>query len=145
MLAALELLRKRLAERAATAETAAPALSLEEKTVKRELERLTGALAKSDEPSESIVNAIAERERRLRGIRTQLEAIRTSPIIIDREIKAVEQEARTRLKEFYGLLSRNPAEARQVVAAVLDGPLTFTPTEVGGNAATASRAKPAGR
>ena len=76
--------------------------------------------------------AIAELERRLRGIRTQLEAIRTSPAIIDRKLKVVEQEARVRLQEFHGLLSRNPAEARQVVAAVLDGPLTFTPTEVGG-------------
>jgi hypothetical protein len=53
---ALEVIRQRLAERSRTSDTA--------------------ALARSDDPSETMVAAITERERRLRAIWSQLEGIR---------------------------------------------------------------------
>jgi tRNA A37 threonylcarbamoyladenosine synthetase subunit TsaC/SUA5/YrdC len=41
----------------------------------------------------------------------------------------MEREARERLQQLRSLLERNPVEARKVLDALLDGPLTLTPTE----------------
>lgn len=44
-------------------------------------------------------------------------------------MRRLEKEARARLSDFQALLSRNVAEGRKALEALLEGPLRFTPTE----------------
>ena len=48
---------------------------------------------------------------------------------LDLEVRRLEKESRTRLREFQTLLTRNVAEGRKALEALLDGPLRFTPVQ----------------
>jgi site-specific DNA recombinase len=129
VLVALKKLRARLEQRGRTSEQEIPKLEAEGRKLKAEIGRLTQALVSTDEKPEAVVRAMAEREKRLTRVRAQIEVLRSSPAVVQSEVGALEQEARKRLQEFKALLGRNPVEARKVVEAMLDGPLSFSPTE----------------
>ena len=128
IVAALDELRRRLQDRTQSSQSQVPPLETELKKLKGEVDRLTAALASSDDPPEAVVKAIVEREKKMTALKGQIQAVRATPMVLDTEVRAMEEEARRRLGEFRALLSRNPAEARKVVEAVLEAPLTFTPT-----------------
>ena len=127
--AALVEVRRRLAARSEAAATDAPKLAREASTLRREIDRLTVAIATSDEKPDALVSALDERHRRLRSIEGRLGALEAAPSAIDLELRRMEREARERVKDLRGLLERNPAEARQAMQAILDGPLVFSPIE----------------
>ena len=127
LVAAIETLRTRLTDRTVNMDAEVRSLQQEEARLKREAERLTAALATSDDAPEAVVKAIADRDRRLRAVRSQLDTLRAGPALIGAELNGLEAEARRRLADFHDLLRRHPTEARKVMVAVLDGPLTFTP------------------
>jgi site-specific DNA recombinase len=129
VLATLRELRKRLAKLADAGESDLPALKTEAAGLDKQLSRLADALADSDEKPETIMKAISKREKRLRGVRARIDALRTAPSVIDMEVRRLEREARSRLTQMQELLDLNPTKARQVIEAVLAEPLTFTPIE----------------
>lgn len=112
----------------------ATVLSLESEAagVRKEIRRLTEALAASDEPPAALVQALQERERRLRGIVGQLDAARPEAVKgpSARELDALEAEARRRIAGFREALERNPAEAKAVLRVLLEAPLRVS--RVGG-------------
>jgi len=126
---ALRELRRRLAERAKTTDGEVPELEAQVRTAKAEIDRLGAALLATDEKPHAIVKMIAEREKRLAMLEARLASIRTTPSVLDLEVRRLEKQARSRIEDFRALMGRNPDEARKALETLLNGPLRFTPIE----------------
>ena len=72
---------------------------------------------------------MADRERRLTDIEGRIASTEHAPAAIDLETRRMEKEAQARLADLRGLLSRSPDQGHKVLESLIDGPLTFTPTE----------------
>ena len=126
---ALRELRRRLAERAQTADTEAPELEAQAKKLRAEIERLGDAIVSISEPPGALVRMMGEREKRLAGVEARLAAPRTAPAVLDLEVRRMEKEARRRVEEFADLVTQNPDEARSTQETLLAGLLRFEPVQ----------------
>ncbi len=70
---------------------------------------------------------ITEREKRLADLDAHIAVARTVPSVLDLEVRRMEAEARRRLADLRGMLSRSLTEGRRALQAMLDGPLRFEP------------------
>ena len=86
-------------------------------------------LAKAKSKPEIIIQAIAERQEELSALEARLRAAKAAPEAISLELRRMEAEAKKRVADLRALLDRNPEEARRTMAAVFNGPITFTPVE----------------
>ena len=118
----------RLRLKARTKDSGAEATKLEAQVskLKTEIGNLAEGLATLGH-SAVITDKIRDRTASLERVQTQLNALQIAPSAIDLEARRLEQEARSRLGELRQLLDGNPVEARRVVEALTDGPLTFRP------------------
>ncbi|MBI2389489.1 MAG: recombinase family protein [Deltaproteobacteria bacterium] len=122
--------RRRLETRARTADARGPQAEAEIRTLRAEIDRLVSVLAMAGgEQPGAVLRAIGEREKRVATLEADLRASRAAPGALSLEVRRMEREARQRLDDLRGLVDRNPAEARRVLEALLDGPLTFAPLE----------------
>jgi DNA invertase Pin-like site-specific DNA recombinase len=121
--------RRRLVERAKTANDDLPRLEKEASTLRAALDRLVDALARSTDKPDAIVRGITERQERLSALDAQIRAARAAPGALDLEVRRLEVEAKKRIHDLRGLLERSGEEGRKVIAALFDGPLTATPIE----------------
>ena len=126
--AVLTELRKRLAARTEAPNAERDELEAEARRLRSELDRLVEALANGLE-SPTIGAVIGARERRLTEVRARLQMLAVAPGVLDLEVRRLEKEARARLREFQGLLTRNVIEGRKTLEALLEGPLRFTPVQ----------------
>lgn len=134
VLAALAKVRERLAERAESASSETATAEAEIGRLDREIKRLVSVAASledADQPEE-LARQIEEKTRRRREVRARLDATRAAPDLLGAEVRTLEQEARSRLADLRGLLTRRPAEARRTLEALFKGPVTFTPATVEG-------------
>ncbi|UQA57026.1 recombinase family protein [Polyangium aurulentum] len=129
IVAALQELRRRLAEQAKTANTEAPALEQEAAKVRAEIARLGEAIMSTTEAPTTLVRMMGEREKRLSALEARLATLRTAPSVLDLEVRRMEREARKRLEDFTGMMQRNPQEARAMLEALVTVPLRFAPIE----------------
>jgi site-specific DNA recombinase len=120
---ALEEVRRRLAERSATADAEIPRLEKQVAKITQELRRLTKALATTDDAPHAVLEEVRVREKARMELDARLQALRAAPGALELEVRRLEREARKRASEFRRLLRRNPDEARKAVEALLDGPL----------------------
>jgi hypothetical protein len=125
----LKEVRRRLAERSKKFDAEIPALQGQIQELEDEVRRLGEALLSADKPPQVVLKMIEEREWRLESLKARLATTQAAPSAIDLETRRMEREARERLQQLRSLLERNPVEARKVLDALLDGPLTLTPTE----------------
>lgn len=79
--------------------------------------------------SKALVAEIAQLQAQLDQVEASLAASETTPAIIDMEVRRMEAEARARIERFTVALSRNPAEGRAALEALLYEPLKFRPVE----------------
>lgn len=128
----LDEFRRQTAEQAEAAVRDAPELEKRLHALRAEIERLTNALATTDDKPDAVLRAIGARESEAKEIESRLAALRTAPGVFHVETRKLEQEARKRAAELRLLLQRHPEEARQTLEALLDAPLSFTPIEVEG-------------
>ncbi|UQA57087.1 recombinase family protein [Polyangium aurulentum] len=126
----LKEVRRRLSEHAQTTHTEVPELEAQVRTVKAELDRLGAALLATDDKPETVLRMISEREKRLAALNARLAAIRTSPSVLDLEVRRLEREARTRLDNMRALFVATPEKARRVLQTLLARPLTFRPVDL---------------
>jgi site-specific DNA recombinase len=126
--AVLTEVRQRIAARTEAPNAEREELETEAKRLRGKIDRLVGALASGVE-SPTIAGVIGEREKRLAEVRARLEMIAVAPSVLDLEVRRLEREARTRLADLQGLLSRNVMEGRKALEALLTGPLRFTPVQ----------------
>jgi DNA repair exonuclease SbcCD ATPase subunit len=87
------------------------------------------ALLSTKEKPKIIVEKITEREEKLTELQARIASMKTAPQVLDLEARRMEKEARERIADLRAVMSRKPEEAKQVLAALLDGKLTFTPIE----------------
>jgi chromosome segregation ATPase len=73
------------------------AMELEASNFRTELDRLIAALARSDEKPDAIVQAIAERQSRLRDLEARLRAAKAAPEALSAEASRIEREALRRI------------------------------------------------
>lgn len=57
--------------------------------MKAEIDRLTVALASTDEKPHAVIKAIAEKERRVLTLKTRIDAQRPTPTVVNMEIEAL--------------------------------------------------------
>lgn len=129
VLEVLDELKSRLASRAARLPEELLQAQTEASALKKELRRLTEALALADEGSSPavVVQAISAREAKLRALEGRMEVLQAAPKAVELEVHRLKREARSRLQDLRGLLAGNTAEARGVLQALLDGPIVCTP------------------
>jgi hypothetical protein len=114
----------------AEAETARVALERRLAVVERELERLTAAVtAGGNVPT--LVDAMRTREAERTKLRQELSVHERATQVARLDTRRVERELRAKLDEWTALLRRQTPQARQVLKKLLDGPILFTPVQVG--------------
>jgi hypothetical protein len=106
-----------------------PRLEAEAQKLKGELDKLGQALLSTDDKPSTIVKMMAEREEKLTALRARLASMKTAPQVLDLEARRMEKDARQRIRELRGVVGRRGEAAKRALAALLDGKLTFTPTD----------------
>jgi site-specific DNA recombinase len=124
---ALEIIRRRLTDRARCANTDVEGLEADAKRLRAEIANLVSALAIGAGQPGPIVEAVAERQEKLSTLEARIRAAKTAPEAITAELNRLEREARQRLRDFRSALAARPVEARAFLAKVFTGPLRFTP------------------
>jgi DNA invertase Pin-like site-specific DNA recombinase len=104
--------------------TARDQLARQLAATRAECERLAEAIARGG-PIEALLAQLEPRQARVAAIERELGASEAPAPRID--LRALETRLRARLADWRGLLRRNIAEGRDVLRALLAGPLTFTP------------------
>ena len=128
VLETLGIVRRRLAERSASANTELPGLETRAAELKSQIRNLAGLVAKGVD-SPTVAEEIGEREKQLRALQSRIDATRTAPAVLDLEVRRLEVEARKRIMDLRGLCRRRPEEARRALEVLFDGPITMTPIE----------------
>jgi site-specific DNA recombinase len=117
---ALEEVRRRLAERSATANAEIPRLETRIAKITQQLRRLTTALATTDDAPHAVLEEVRVREKERMELDARLQVLRAAPTALDLEVRRLERDAR---KPPASSAVRNPEEPRKAVEALLDGPL----------------------
>ncbi len=126
---ALKEIRARLAAQSTATANEGQALVKEAVKLRAEIDRLVDALACSAAKPASIVAGITERQGRLDTLEARLRAAQAAPEAIGLTVRRLEKQARENLADFAALANMGPAEARKLLANLLDGPLTLRATE----------------
>ena len=121
----------RLREQAANGRAGLAEKQKEAASVKDELDRLVNAIASGEMRPKAIMGAIAERQRRINALDAEIRAARQAPEAIAAELKALRETARSRIRDLRSVLDRNPGEARDVMRALFEESLRFTPIDDG--------------
>lgn len=119
--------RRRLADRVKTQDAELPRLASQAKQLRAEIDRFTESLLAADAKPDAVIKAIADGEKRLVALDAQIALVRTTPTVLDMEVRRMEAEARRRLADLRGMLSRSLTEGRRAIQAILNGPLRFEP------------------
>lgn len=119
--------RQRLRERANAAASEITMLEKQARKLRTEIDNLVSALSRTTNKPEPVLDAISERNQRLKELEARISASKIAPTTIELETRRMEKEAKARLDDLRLLLGRNPDEARKVVEAVLPEPLVFRP------------------
>lgn len=126
MLDVLDELRRRVAVRTEEAPAELAVVQKEAEGLHAEIRRLTDALATGAQSS-AVIQAVAEREQRLRKLEARIEVLQAAPKAVELEVHRLRREATDRLTKLRELMAGNVAEARGVLEALLDGPIVCTP------------------
>ena len=118
--------RARLAVQAKAAENQLPALDAEVAALRAEIENLVGVMATSGDSSLALSRGLADREARLADLEARMRTAKTVPMAMDLQVRRVERDAKARMANLRGVLASNPAEARKLLEALIDGPLNFS-------------------
>ena len=94
--------------------------------VTNELERLSAAIAIGGD-LEALVAAVKDRETLKASLTRDRAALERTARLGPAELGRLEAEARARLEDWQGLLSRHVTQARQILRKLLTGHLIFTP------------------
>jgi site-specific DNA recombinase len=130
------------AERRAAAPAHSHRLRAEVETLRKEVARLTRAIAASDDPPGALLQAVAERDKRMRQAELDLAQAESTSDAIEDALAQLENEARDRLAEL-----TSQALNRDVLLALTDGEkLRFHPSgrkhKVVGSVGVSGRSRP---
>ncbi|MDP2320626.1 MAG: hypothetical protein Q8O42_14960 [Acidobacteriota bacterium] len=103
-------------------------LAAELATVRHECERLAEAIGRGG-PLDALLGRLTDRQGRATAIEQELSLMRAERPLVT--LDGLESRLRAKLADWRGLLTRNVAEGRAVLRALLIGPLRFTPIDDG--------------
>ena len=129
LLDVLRNVRERLTERTTKTTTDLPQMEKDAARLRTEIARLVTALATIDQKPEAVIRAIAERQEELSALEARLRGAKAAPEAIQFELRRMEAEARKRLEELKGTLTRKPEQAREVISMLFEGPIKLMPIE----------------
>ncbi|TKD03424.1 recombinase family protein [Polyangium fumosum] len=129
LLDVIQHVRTLLAERTTKTTTDLPRMEKEAARLRTEIDRLVTALATIDQKPEAVIRAIADRQEELSALEARLRGAKAAPEAIQLELRRMEAEARRRLDELKGTLTRKPEQAREVISMLFEGPIKLTPIE----------------
>ncbi|MDI1437471.1 recombinase family protein [Polyangium sorediatum] len=129
LLDVLQNVRERLTERTTKTTTDLPRMEKEAARLRTEIDRLVTALATVDQKPEAVIRGIADRQEELSALEARLRGAKAAPEAIQLELRRMEAEARKRLDELKGTLTRKPEQAREVIRMLFEGPIKLTPIE----------------
>ena len=95
-------------------------------TLKKEIDRLVAAIAAGG--GDSLAQAIAEREEKIRLLERHLAEFETPVELTDFDDKRLERDLRERLERFDELLADNVPRGRQALRKLLNGPIWMKPS-----------------
>ncbi len=104
--------RRRLGERSTKTASELPELEKRAKQLGDEIEKIGEAILTSTEPPRRLVQMISEREQEQGALQARINALKVAPSVFDLEVRRLEKEARARLADLRGLISRNTEQAR---------------------------------
>ncbi len=99
--------------------------------IENELRRLADAVATAGGDVPTLVQAVKDREAQRLQLHRQLAQLDGLTQVAQLELPRLQRDLHARLTDWQGLLGRQPVQARQMLAKLLDGRLVFTPTEDG--------------
>ena len=102
------------------------ALERDATKIRREIDRLVGALAVTDDKPNVIVNGIAERQARLRDLDAKIIADKAAPQVVEDTLTRIVDASLDAIRRFQEIVRAHPDQAREVVAALFDK-IVFTP------------------
>jgi hypothetical protein len=94
-------------------------------TVDQEIARLTEAIATASTPLPTLLEALQARQRRRDDLIGLMESI--APARRQTDVNAIDDQVRSKLAHWRGLLTRHTKDGRQLLREVLQGPIRFTP------------------
>ena len=129
VLAVLGVVRKRITEQCSGSAGEIVDLEGEAATLKREIGKLAEAVALTDGSVEILAEKLRERQARLTTVQARLQLLKSAPDVLNLQVRRLEAGVRKRLASLHEVMGRNPEKAHDVMAALLDGPLTFSAKE----------------
>jgi septal ring factor EnvC (AmiA/AmiB activator) len=102
------------------------ALERDATKIRREIDRLVGALAVTDDKPDAIVNGIAERQARLRDLDAKISAAKAAAQVVEDTLARIVEASLDAIRRFHETVKAHPDQARDVVAALFDK-IVFTP------------------
>ena len=126
-------IRQALKELDAPADSVVPrrtALQAELTVLEQELARLTAAVAQGGDLT-ALVEAIRAREQRRRTLQEEVAGLQGLRPVTALDLQQIQREVETRLADWRGLLSRQPAQSRQILKKLLVGRIVFRRREDG--------------
>jgi uncharacterized protein Yka (UPF0111/DUF47 family) len=121
-------LRAQHRQRAGEGEKEVVALERDATKTRREIERLVGALALTDDKPDAIMKGIAERQARLRDLDAKIAVAKTAPQVVEDALTRIVDSSLDAIRRFQEAMRVNHDQAREVVA-VLFKRVTFTPVK----------------
>ncbi len=118
-------LRRQAESRDAQSKTGS--LKKEADKIRREIDRLVNALARTDEKPDSLVKAIADRQERLRDVDGQLRAAETTPALMEHYLDRIARRAREAIEDIRGTFEHQPEKTRELVGTLFGGRIMFRP------------------
>lgn len=102
-------------------------LKKEADKLRREIDRLVNALARTDDTPDALVKGIADRQERLREIDGQLRAAEAAPAFIEHHLDRIARRAREAIEDMRATFDNQPEKTRELVGTLFDGKIVFRP------------------
>ncbi|MGH7436881.1 MAG: hypothetical protein ACRENE_14510, partial [Polyangiaceae bacterium] len=125
----LKEVRERISKQCGESDGEVEALGTKIVKLRKEIANLAEAVALTGGSVDALAQKLSERQERLSGMEARLKMLKVAPGVLSLEVRRLEADVRRRIDYFRELLDRDTQEARKVVEALLDGPVTFTPME----------------
>jgi hypothetical protein len=126
--AAMNEIRRRVAERADASQEEITRLEAQAEKLRADIDKFSEiAIEASKDVRPVFLAKMNERQVELTALDTRLRAMKTMPRAMDLEFRRLEQEARRRIVELGEMMDRRPSEARAFARALFPDGLTTTP------------------
>jgi site-specific DNA recombinase len=121
--------RQRVIEQTSDAGTEIGQLEELVTNLRREITNLAEAVALTKGGVTALAEKLSARQERLAAAEARLQLLKAAPEVFSLEVRRLEAGVRKRIDQLREFFDRDTDEARKILDALLDGPMTFRPIE----------------